>query len=187
MIQQTLTDPAQVFSFNEVMVNQADPGGLGGFAFTIVYDPAIWQTPEVDMIAAVNLFAASGRLSCWPAGSSSSSLQMVCASTGTLGGGPTWSGAQTLGTVSLTLLPSVANAILSDAAGGVTTTIQDTAVQVTNSCGQPLNDGTVQPLPGQPECQGNLLPGLGPGGEVLCRARCRSPSLILGALILRAR
>ena len=168
LIQETLTNPAQVFSFHEVMVNQGDPAGFGGFAFTIVFDAAIWQPPDVDMTAAVNLFAASGRtLSCWPAGSSSNSVQMVCASTGSIGSGPTWSGPKTLGTVSLQLLPSVANTILSSGSGGVTTTIQDTAVKVTNSCGQPLNDGTIQPLPGQPECQGNLLPGLAAGGVVL--------------------
>ena len=29
-----------------------------------------------------------------------------------------------------------------------------------------MNDGSIQPLAGQEECQGNLLPGVQPGGSV---------------------
>ena len=168
LISATLTDPAQTFVFSEVMLNQSDPAGFGGFTFTVTYDSTIWQVPEIDTTPAITLFVAAGRnLSCWPAGSSSNYIQMVCASTGTIGNGPVWTGPQVLATVTLTLLPAVAQKILTNASGGVSTTVHDTAVQVTNTCGQPLNDATIQPVPGQPECQGVVLAGLSSSGVVL--------------------
>ena len=168
LISATLTSPAQTFVFSEVMSNQSDPAGLGGFTFTVVYDAAIWQAPAIDLTPAVALFSTAGRtLSCWQAGSSSNSIQMVCASTGPIGSGPMWTGPLVMGSATLELLPNVANEILTDGNGGLTTTVRDTVVQVTNTCGQPLNDGTIQPVPGQPECQGIVLPGLSASGVVL--------------------
>lgn len=165
-ISATLTDPAQPFSFDEVMLNQGDPHGLGGFTFTVRYDASVWQTPALDLTPAIDLFSAAGRtLNCSPTSTAPGAAGVVCASTGLYGSGPVWSGPQALAAVTLTLLPNVAAAVISG--GGLQSVILDTDVQVTNSCGQPLNDGTIQPIAGQPECQGNLLPGLSGGGVVI--------------------
>ncbi|MDE3096923.1 MAG: hypothetical protein KGK07_13125 [Chloroflexota bacterium] len=163
----TLTSAAQTVSFDEVMSNQSDPNGFGAFAFTVRYDTTIWQPPAIDMSPAVALFAAAGRvLQCQSPSAPAGQMTMVCPSTGTFAVGPVWTGPQTLAIVTLTLTPQTAQAILAGGSG-VQTTVFDTGVQLSNTCGQPLNDGTTQPLPGQQECQGNLLPGLSGGGYVI--------------------
>jgi hypothetical protein len=163
----TLTTPDQPFSFSEVLSNQGDTSGLGGFTFTVSYDATIWQAPTIDMSPGVALFAAAGRtLQCSAVDTSSGHDGIACASTGPFGSGPEWTGPHTLATVTFVLNPQLAQTLLSGGSG-LQTTINDTAVQVTNSCGQPLNDGTIQPIPGQPECQGNLLPGVGPAGVIV--------------------
>ncbi len=166
-ITRTLSDPEQPFSFSEVLSNQADTSGLGGFTFTVSYDTSIWQAPVIDMSPGIALFAAASRtLQCWSITTSPGRDGIACASTGPLGSGPEWTGPQTLATVTFILNQQVAQTLLTGGSG-LQTTINDMAVQVTNTCGQPLNDGTIQPVPGQPECQGNLLPGVGPAGVIV--------------------
>ncbi|MHB8377806.1 MAG: hypothetical protein ACYDEB_12755 [Dehalococcoidia bacterium] len=158
----TLTSPAQTVSFDEVMSNQSDPNGFGGFAFTVRYDATVWQAPAIDMSPAVALFAAAGRvLLCSSPASSPGQTAMACASTGPFGTGPVWPGPQTLATVTLTLTPALAQTILGGGSG-VQTTVSDTGVQLSNTCGEALNDGT-----GQGACTGKLLPGLAPKGVVI--------------------
>jgi len=160
-----LTDGTQTYSFDEILINQFDPNGLGGFSFDIHYDPTVWQQPTIDLTPAVVLFASSGRLlNCGITIPLNGVIRVACASTGTLGVGPIFSGPQVLAHVTLTPQDVLVEAIRPNKENGAVAVVKDDQVTVTNSCGQPLNDGTIQPLPGQPECQGVLLPGVGPGG-----------------------
>ncbi|HYM16617.1 MAG TPA: hypothetical protein VEZ14_13765 [Dehalococcoidia bacterium] len=160
-----LTTGTQTFQFDEVLINQQDPNGLGGFAFDVHYDPTVFQQPTINLTPAVVLFASSGRLlNCSMSIPLPGLIHVGCASSGGIGVGPQWSGPQVLAHVTLTPLSLVVNTIRPNKENGIYTDVDDTGQQVTNTCGQPLNDGTIQPLPGQPECQGVLLPGVGPGG-----------------------
>lgn len=89
---------------------------------------------------------------------------IVCASTGTLGTGPVFTGPKVMAHVTLRPRDIVVGQIRPNKENGIVTAVKDTNVTVANTCGQPLNDGTIQPLPGQPECQGLLLTGVLPGG-----------------------
>ncbi len=160
-----LTTGVQTFTFNEVMTNQGDPNGLGAFSFDIHYDPTIFANPVVDTSPAAALFAAAGRtLICSPTILGNGIDHIACVSTGPLGVGPTWVGPKVMAIVTLTPLEIVTEQIRPNKENGLVTAVKDTATTVANTCGQPLNDGTIQPLPGQPECQGLPLQGVGPGG-----------------------
>lgn len=167
-INAVLQDPGQTFVFDEVMYNQSDPNGLGAFSFTLAFDNTVWQQPQFDLTPAMQLFALSGRaLQCSPTLIGSTQINWACTSTGTLTVGPVWSGPQTMATVTLVLEPLVAEALLTGASTQITTQISDIDVDLANTCGWTLNDGTGQALPGQTnECQGNLLPGLLSSGYV---------------------
>ncbi|MBF6601290.1 MAG: hypothetical protein IVW36_12355 [Dehalococcoidia bacterium] len=163
-----VTDGTQTFSFDEVLINQGDPNGLGGFSFDVRYDPTIWQQPSIDLTPAVVLFAGSGRLlNCSITIPANGIIHVACASTGAIGTGPIFSGSQVIAHVTLTPQDAVVEALRPNKENGVVSVVKDDQVTVTNSCGQPLNDGTIQPVPGQPECQGLPLPGVGPGGVLL--------------------
>ncbi|MBF6601100.1 MAG: DUF11 domain-containing protein [Dehalococcoidia bacterium] len=156
------------FSFAEVMQNQGDPNGLGGFSFDVLYDPTQYQAPAIDLSPAVALFAASGRtLDCSITIPQNGRVHVACASTGTIGTGPVFTGNQTMANVTLTPQDSLVEAIRPNKENGDVSVVKDDQVTVTNTCGQPLNDGTSQPVPGQPECQGNPLQGVGPGGVLI--------------------
>ena len=160
-----LTTGTQTYQFDEIMTNQLDPNGLGGFSFDIHYDPTIFQQPTVDLTPAVVLFASSGRLlNCGITIPLNGLIHVACASTGTIGVGPEWSGPEVIAHITLTPQDVVVEAIRPNKENGVVSVVKDDQVTVTNTCGQPLNDGSIQPLPGQPECQGVNLPGVGPGG-----------------------
>lgn len=153
------------FSFAEVMQNQGDPNGLGGFSFDVLYDPTQYQAPAIDLSPAVALFAASGRtLDCSITIPQNGRVHVACASTGPIGTGPVFTGNQTMANVTLTPQDSLVEAIRPNKENGDISVVKDDQVTVTNTCGQPLNDGTSQPVPGQPECQGAPLQGVGPGG-----------------------
>lgn len=163
-----LDETSKPVVFHEVMMNQSDPAGLGGFTFTLAFDTALWQQPVIDLAPAYALFAESARsLECWTVPTSANRSTIACASTGTIGVGPVWSGRQVLATVTMRFRPEAVSTLISQQPAGFSTSIRDVDVQVTNTCGQPLNDGSLQPVPGQYECQGLLLPGLAPGGVVL--------------------
>ncbi|MDE3096924.1 MAG: hypothetical protein KGK07_13130 [Chloroflexota bacterium] len=160
-----LTDGTQTFQFDEVLYNQTDPNGLGGFSFDINFDPTIWQQPSVDLSPAVVLFASTGRLlSCNISLLLANVDHIVCASTGVLGTGPVFTGPKVMAHVTLRPRDIVVGQIRPNKENGIVTAVKDTNVTVANTCGQPLNDGTIQPLPGQPECQGLPLTGVLPGG-----------------------
>ena len=160
-----LTDGTQTYSFDEIMINQTDPNGLGGFSFDVHYDPTVWQQPSIDLTPAVILFASNGRLlNCSMTIPLSGLIHVACASTGLIGVGPIFSGPQVIAHVRLTPQSYIVEALRPNKENGVVSVVKDDQVTVTNTCGQPLNDGSIQPVPGQPECQGVLLPGVGPGG-----------------------
>jgi len=153
------------FTFDEVLSNQTDPNGLGAFSFDIRYNPAIFQTPVIDLSPAIALFAASGRtLDCSVTIPLNGVVHVACASTGPIGTGPVFTGSEVMAQVTLTVQAAIFQALRPNKENGVVTVVTDDQVIVANTCGQPLNDGSIQPLPGQPECQGVLLPGVGPGG-----------------------
>lgn len=153
------------FSFDEIMTNQGDPNGLGGFSFDIHYDPTIFGQPTIDLSPAIALFAASGRtLDCSITILGNGIDHVACASTGPIGTGPQWVGPKVMAHVTLTPLEIVTEQVRPNKENGIVTAVKDTQTTVTNTCGQPLNDGSIQPLPGQPECQGLPLQGVGPGG-----------------------
>ncbi len=156
------------FTFDEIMWNQGDPNGLGGFEFTLNYDNTIWLQPSIDMSPAVALFAAAGRtLNCTMTQQLETQVHVACASTGPLYTGPVWTGPQVMAHVTMTLRDVVVEAIRPTKENGIVTAEKDTSVEPTNTCGWPLNDGTMQPLPGQTnECQGNPLLGILGGGQV---------------------
>ena len=163
------------FTFQEIMTNQGDPNGLGGFSFDIHYDPTIFAQPTIDMSPAIALFLAGGSpavparsrvLICTPSIVAIGLVHEACVSTGTFGQGPMWVGAQVMANVTMTPLEIVTEQVRPNKENGIVTPVKDTNVVVTNTCGQPLNDGTIQPVPGQPECQGLPLQGVGPGGAL---------------------
>ena len=152
-------------SFDEVMTNQGDPNGLGGFSFDLHYDPTQYIAPTIDLQPAIDLFAAAGRtLDCSITIAGNGIVHVACASTGPIGTGPQWVGPQVMAHVTLTPQDLLVEAIRPNKENGDVSTVKDDQVTVTNTCGQPLNDGTIEPIPGQPECQGNPLQGVGPGG-----------------------
>ena len=160
-----VTAGMQTYTFDEVLKNQLDPNGLGGFSFDVHYDPTVWQQPTIDLSPAVALFAAAGRtLDCSITIPQNGTVHVVCASTGTIGVGPEWPGPQVMAHVTLTPQDALVEAIRPNKENGDVSVVKDDQVTLTNTCGQPLNDGSIQPLPGQPECQGVNLVGVGPGG-----------------------
>ncbi|MDE3096931.1 MAG: DUF11 domain-containing protein [Chloroflexota bacterium] len=162
-----LTTGTGAFTFDEIMTNQGDPNGLGGFAFDLHYDPTIFSNPTVDTSPAAALFTAAGRtLSCSMSILGNGIDHIACASTGPFGVGPSWIGPKVMAHVTMTPLEIVTEQVRPNKENGIVTAVKDTNTVVSNTCGQPLNDGTIQPLPGQPECQGNPLQGVGPGGTL---------------------
>jgi hypothetical protein len=153
------------FTFDEILINQQDPNGLGGFSFDIHYDPTVWQQPSIDLMPAVVLFASTGRLlSCSLSIPLVGVIHVGCVSTGGYGIGPVFTGPKVMAHVKLTPQSVVVEALRPNKENGVVSVVKDDQVTATNTCGQPLNDGSIQPVPGQPECQGNPLLGVGPGG-----------------------
>jgi hypothetical protein len=151
-----------------VLFNALDPNGLGGFSFDVHYDPTLFQQPSIDLTPAVLLFASASRLlNCSMSIPLNGVVHVACVSTGPIFTGPIFSGPQVIAHVTLTPQDAVVEAIRPNKENGVVSIVKDDQVTVTNTCGQPLNDGTIQPLPGQPECQGTLLPGVGPGGVLM--------------------
>jgi len=111
------------------------------------------------------LFASSGRLlNCSISIPLNGLIHVACASTGPLYTGPIFTGPQVMAHVTLTPQSLIVEAIRPNKENGVVSVVKDDQVTVTNTCGQPLNDGSIQPVPGQPECQGVPLLGVGPGG-----------------------
>jgi hypothetical protein len=160
-----LATGVQTFSFDEVFSHQTDPNGLGGFSFDVHYDPTVWQQPAIDLTPAVILFASSGRLlNCGMTIPLNGLIHVACASTGMLGVGPVFTGPKVMAHVTLKPQSLIVEALRPNKENGVVSTVKDDQVTVTNTCGQPLNDGSLQPVPGQPECQGLPLPGVGAGG-----------------------
>ena len=153
----------------EIMNNQGDPHGLGGYQLNVIYDPFVFQDAQIVDAGAINDNGLRVT-SCSTAPVAPGNVGIQCGSTGPLGDGAVWSGSMVMAYVTLKLQPGVFNTIQSGPNGGILTTVMD-SVRVTNTCGQPLNDGTIQPIPGQLECQGNLLAGLGANGTVLSAGR----------------
>ncbi len=149
----------------EVMNNQSDPNGFGGYQLDVLYDPFAFQAAAVVDLGVLN-DSGVRVTSCRSSEQSPGDTLIVCASTGPFGVGATWTGPMMIAKVTLKLQPGVFQTIQAGPSGGLATTIRD-SVRVSNTCGQPLNDGSIQPIPGQKECDGNLLPGLGAGGVVL--------------------
>jgi hypothetical protein len=169
------TTGSQTYSFDEIMTNQGDPNGLGGFSFDVHYDPTIFNNPVIDESPAIALFAnptahgatgGSRVLTCNHTILGNGIDHVLCTSTGTFGSGPQWTGAEVMAHVTLTPLEIVTEQVRPNKENGIVTPVKDTNTTVTNTCGQPLNDGTIHPIPGQPECQGNPLQGVGPGGVI---------------------
>lgn len=90
-------------------------------------------------------------------------IHVACASTGTFGSGPIFAGDQIVAHVHKVPQPAIVEAIRPNKENGDVSVIKDDQVTVTNTCGQPLNDGS---SPGV-DCQGQNLPGVCAGG-VLC-------------------
>jgi uncharacterized repeat protein (TIGR01451 family) len=162
----TVAGQTGLVEFDEVLTNQGDPNGLGSFEFTIKYDNTIFSAPSVDTSPAAALFTAAGRtLICTMSIPQETQTHVACASTGTLYVGPSWVGSQVMANVDIVIKASVRGALYPHKHNGIVTRIDDVGTEVANTCGQPLNDGTETPLPGQEsECQGNLLLGVLPGG-----------------------
>ena len=149
----------------EIMNNQSDPHGLGGYQLDVLYDPLVFQPAVISDLGVLNDGGVRSTI-CDSVERSPGDMQIVCGSTGPFGQGAQWSGGAAVARVILKLQPGVYGTVQSGPYGGMHALVQD-AVKVTNTCGQPLNDGSIVPIPGQDECQGNLLPGLSAGGIVL--------------------
>lgn len=148
-------------TFDEVMTNQGDAAGLGGFSFDLHYDPTQYVVPTIDLSPAIALFAAAGRtLDCSITIPLNGVIHVACASTGTFGTGPQWVGSQVMAHVTLTPQDLLVEAIRPNKENGDVSTVKDDQVTVTNSCGQPLNNGDQHTA----DCQGTNLQGVGPGG-----------------------
>jgi len=160
---QCFGENVNTFSFDEVMINQGDPNGLGGFSFDLHYDVTQYQAPAIDLSPAIALFAAAGRaLDCSITIPQNGTVHVACASTGPIGVGPVFVGAQVMANVTLTPQAFLVQSIRPNKENGDISWVKDDQVTVTNTCGQPLNDGTYTPFP--EECQGVPLQGVGPGG-----------------------
>ena len=148
-------------SFDEVMTNQGDLAGLGGFSFDLHYDPTQYIAPVIDLQPAIDLFAASGRsLDCSITNPQNGIIHVACASTGDYGVGPVFVGAQVMAHVTVTPQDFLVEAIRPNKENGDRSVVKDDQVTVTNTCGQPLNNGDQN----TPDCQGTNLEGVGPGG-----------------------
>jgi uncharacterized repeat protein (TIGR01451 family) len=181
---QSVGQQTNVFKFDEIMVNQGDPNGLGAFSFDIHWDVTQYQNPctavvlnlpngsfncnGIDLSPAVALFAAAGRtLNCTITIPINGIIHVACASTGTWGQGPVWVGSKIMAHVTMTPQDFLVEAIRPNKENGDVSVVKDDQVTVTNTCGQPLNDNNPpagSTLPGNPDCQGNPLQGVGPGG-----------------------
>ncbi|HYM14309.1 MAG TPA: cohesin domain-containing protein [Dehalococcoidia bacterium] len=149
---------------NEILSNPSDPNGLGGYQFDLNYDPNVFDFPVIQDTGNMNV---GGHVTvCSMTISLPGVVHVGCAAGSPLGGGATWIGPKTMATVRLDVAELVEKTIRPNKENGTYTDVVDTNTRVTNTCGQPLNDGTIQPLPGQPECQGNPLLGVGPGGSL---------------------
>lgn len=170
-------------SFDEILTNQGDPNGLGAFEFTLHFNNLIFNVPTicggptacpaqpasvVDLSAAYALFSAAGRtLTCSMSLPLETQIRVACASTGPIGVGPTFIGAQTMATVHMQIKDFVRGSLYPHKENGIVTRFDDTGTELANTCGWPLNDGTGFVLPGQTtECQGVALLGILPGGLV---------------------
>ncbi len=150
-------------TFDEVMTNQGDKAGLGGFSFDLHWDPTQFIPPVIDMTPAIQLFCdgtsppgtgivtngvcttpgTNGRkLSCSISIPFNGVIHEACASTGTFATGPQWAGDKVMAHVTLTLQDLLREAIRPNKENGDVSTVKDDQVTVTNSCGQPLNDET---------------------------------------------
>ena len=149
-------------TFDEVLSSATDPHGLGGYQFDVTYDPNVFSPP---MIVDQGVMNVGGHVtSCSMSIVVIGTVHWVC-----VAGPPFASGVQfttPMVMAKVTLLPTsiIRVTIRPNKENGVATDLNDTNTEVSNTCGQPLNDGTIQPLPGQPDCQGQPLPGVGPSG-----------------------
>lgn len=173
-------------NFDEILTNQGDPNGLGAFEFTLHFDNLIFNVPTicnsnpistcpavgsasfVDIGPAVTLFAGAGRtLTCSMSLPQETQIHVACASTGPIGVGPVFVGAQVMAHVSMDIKDFVRGSLYPHKENGIVTRFDDTGTELANTCGWPLNDGTGYVVPGQTtECQGNPLLGILPGGLV---------------------
>jgi len=88
---------------------------------------------------------------------------IACASTGTFGSGPVFAGDQVVAHVHKVPQDLIRESIRPNKENGDVSVIKDDQVTVTNTCGQPLNQGDGNAA----ECQGTNLGGVC-GGGVLC-------------------
>lgn len=162
---------------DEVLSNQADPHGLGAYQLHLTYDPATFRQPAFSDAGALD----DGGLrsaACAVVTARPGDVTFDCFSSGPFGVGASWAGARVVARVTLILQPGVYTLLRSAPGAAVNTAVSADAV-ATNTCGQPLNDGTVQPVAGQDDCQGNLLPGVQPGG-VLANVNPAALTISLG-------
>ena len=169
--------------FDEIMTNQGDPNGLGAFEFTLHFDNLVFNVPVicgtnvaicptsgsyVDISAAWALFNAAGRsLVCTMTIPQETQIHVACASTGPIGVGPVWVGAQVMAHVVMQVKDFTRASLFPHKENGIISRFDDTGTEPANTCGQPLNDGTGFVVPGQTtECQGTALLGILPGGLV---------------------
>ncbi|HYM16406.1 MAG TPA: cohesin domain-containing protein [Dehalococcoidia bacterium] len=149
---------------DEVLSNPNDPAGLGGYQFDLSYDPNVFDPPVIQDAGQMNV---SGHVTtCSMTIVVPGVVHIGCVAGAPLGSGASWLGTRTMATVRFDVAALVEKTIRPNKENGTYVNLVDTNTAVTNTCGQPLNDGTVQPLPGQPECQGSPLPGVGPGGSL---------------------
>jgi hypothetical protein len=163
-----VTDGSETVTFQEIMINQGDPNGLGGFEFTILYDNQILHPPVIDLSPAIALFAAAGRtLDCTMTVQLETRVHVACVSTGTFGVGPVWVGAEVIAEVTFETRLVVNNFLRPMKNNGIVTWVKDVHVEAVNTCGMPLNDGSQDPIGDDGDkCQGELLQGILPGGLI---------------------
>lgn len=148
----------------EILSNPSDPAGLGGYQFDVNYDPNVFDPPVIQDQGQMNV---GGHVTtCSMSVVLPGVIHVGCVAGAPLGSGASWIGPKTMATVRFDVAELVEKTIRPNKENGEYTDVVDTNTRVTNTCGQPLNDGTIQPLPGQPECQGNPLLGVGPGGSL---------------------
>jgi hypothetical protein len=161
----------------EMLSNQSDPHGLGAYEVHLVYDPTVFRQPAFADAAVLD----DGGLrstSCAATATRPGDVTFACFSSGPFGVGASWTGARVVARMTLVLQPGTYTLLRSSPDAIINTTVRADAA-VTNTCGQPLNDGSIQPIPGQVECQGNLLSGVEPGG-VLSNVNPATLSISLG-------
>lgn len=149
---------------NEFLSNQGDPHGIGSYELRMTYDPIVFQPPTIADQGTLNDNGVRGT-ACQVISSTPGDVLFGCFSTGPFGIGATWTNARIIAAATFTLQPDLFQQLVRPNVPPVSTTVR-AAVQVTNTCGQPLNDGTIQPVNGSNDCQGNLLDGVGPGGII---------------------